>query len=104
MTDTKTIGAETAEELYEVDNGDTVSGWTRIGTQHVRRSRWYDQHYLVLADADGDLWGFTYEIGLTEEQEMDWPWDDGNAIPLIRLHRHEIVTVEYRTQPAEEAA
>lgn len=101
MPDTATtmLGAETAEELYEATDGDTVSGWTRVGEQHIRQSRWYDEYYLVIRDEAGAHWGFVYQVGRTEEQEMDWPWDGGDMVPLVRLYPHQVSITTWSTEP-----
>jgi hypothetical protein len=91
-----------AADLYESKDGDTIAGWTRIGTQLDRTSRWLDYHYLVLANQDGEHYGLSYGTGLTEMQEDELPWEDSvDRLPLVRLYPHQVTTTVYRTEPAD---
>lgn len=107
-----TIRAAAAEELYadgEGTDGDTIDGWTLVGgaqDHKERQSRWHQQYWLVVENAEGETWGVGYGIGLTENQENDFPWEaytgDEATLPLTRLHRHVTTSVKYSTKPAAE--
>lgn len=98
----RTILAEHAAELHEIDEPGTTAGpWTHVGRQHVRTSRWHEYYYLVVRDETGGHWGVLFGEGLTESQEHNLPWEDDESaeLPLTRLYPHEVIRVEYRTKP-----
>lgn len=74
-------------------HGFTVLGSVRTGDQ----GRWHEKFWMVLReDAAGETWGVRYGVGLTENQEDDYPWDRATEpIKLTRLDRHERTVVEY---------
>ena len=100
---TTTITAEHAGDLYDSEDGEIVGPWTKVGSQHVRQSRWHNIHWLVVRNAAGEHWGLLYHIGLTEYQENELPWEEYGDGPfeLTRLYPHEVTRVEYRKTPAE---
>lgn len=101
----KTIRPEETAELYELADGETRYGWTRVGTDdkhYSRQSRWHNRYWLVLRDDTGDTWGLEYGIGLTEDQENDLPWEGrSKPVPLHRLYPHTVTRVEYREDAPE---
>lgn len=104
MTDIRTIAAGDAEELYEMEDGESlIDGPTRVTEQVRSRGRWHEWRYLVIRDTDDTLWGIEFGIGLTEYQENEMPWRGSNSVrpvPMVRLYEHTTVTTEYRTEPA----
>lgn len=97
-----TISAEDAAELFETTDGGTHGEWTRVANQRIGSSRWMEQHYLVVTNGDG-FFGVLYELGLTESQENDLPWEKGmwstaepGPIALVRLVPHVVTRTEYR--------
>jgi hypothetical protein len=111
-TDTNTIRAAAAEELYadgEGEDGDTIDGWTLVGAAQghkERQSRWHQRYWLVVRDHEDAHWGVSYGLGLTEYQEHDFPWSSYSAtatpdtmLPLTRLYPHTVTSVRYRTKP-----
>lgn len=100
MTETMTIGAGTAADLYEGENGDTAYGWTRVADVRDSSGRWMEHRTLIVADANGVSWGVRYDVGLTEEQEHELPWDGGaESLELVRLYPHTVTKTVYRTEP-----
>ena len=100
-----TIDPQHAADLYDSDDGELVGPWTRIGEQHVRTSRWMEHYWLVLSDENGQHWGVPYELGLTESQDNDFPWEETDEpLALTRLYPHEVTRIEYHTEPAEAVA
>lgn len=109
MTHRTEISSADAAGLYEVDNGETVNDWIRIADEDLGSDRWMQNYYLVVQhvnDADispGTYYGIYYAHGLTEYQDHEYPWREGNStLPLVPLYRHRIVTTAYRTKPAED--
>lgn len=104
MADTqtaKTIDPQHAADLYDSEDGETVGPWARVGDQLVSAGRWTERRWLVVSDEDGHEWGVPYEVGLTESQEIDLPWDrfPDRPLTLTRLYPHEVTRIEYRTEP-----
>lgn len=98
-----TITPADAAALHEGEDGATAGPWTRVGEYHYDTGRWTERWWLVIADADGALWGARYEIGLTEDQENTYPWygDDAHPARLTRLYPHTVTQTVYRTRPPE---
>jgi hypothetical protein len=103
----RTIPAELAEELFDIEDGDTTEDlcWTRICEQGHGARRWSERRTVVVREeSTGYFWGFDYEHGLTEEQENMYPWDPywvgdrsvSRAVEIYPLQRREKVVVEYR--------
>lgn len=109
MESVTTIDSMTAQSLHDhkpgYSLGDLDGFWEYIADQDEGDSRWHHNHLMVIRDPDGQHWGLRYRIGLTEEQENEYPWDGSNErLELLRLYRHEVRKVEYRTEPAEVTA
>lgn len=101
-TDLTTISADVVGDITAaILGGEAASaeGWTFVADQHIRTSRWHERYYMVLRNEAGELWGVEYAEGLTESQESEYPWEDENLVPAVRLHPHEVTTTEYRTTP-----
>lgn len=99
-----TISAEHAEELADAEEGEKVGPWTHVADQAGRSGRWRQARTLVIADEQGQHWGVNYAVGLTENQDHEFPWagvPDDHQITLVRLFAHTVTTVKYRTKPAE---
>ncbi|MCX5066937.1 hypothetical protein OOJ91_13880 [Micromonospora lupini] len=94
-----TISPENAEELYESEDGETVGPWTRVTQIAHEARRWMQGYSLILRDEAGALWALDYDLGLTEEQPHELPWENGEAVGLTRVYAHEVVQVEYRPVP-----
>jgi hypothetical protein len=97
-----TISADQAEELYESSDGDRVGDWTRITDQTVGSGRWREQHWLVITDGGG-TYGIPFAVGLTENQDHEFPWapDWGTkpeAIVLTPLVGVQVTSTEYLTE------
>lgn len=99
----KTITRADLETLFWTD--EEVAGWKRSGGNecdsscYVRTSRWHDIYWLVLEDASGDLWGVTWESGLTEYQDDIYPWDmllPDAELKLTPLEQCEVTKIVYR--------
>lgn len=104
MTDTETrlIDPDDAEILHMLDDGTPEGPWTKAAEQHVSEHRWYDRYWLVLRHEDGTHWGLKYDVGKTENQETEWPWEvTEDPLELTRLYPREVIRIEYGTAPAE---
>jgi hypothetical protein len=102
----KTISPDHAAALYEAEDGEFIDTWARIGNEEddpkSRTSRWHERYWLLLRDEDGATWGLEYGVGLTEDQENDYPWEQYGTerpLPLTRLYAHEVTTIEWSTKP-----
>lgn len=98
----KTISMDLAETLYELYDGQQEDGWTRVCEQSHGARRWQERRTLVIQDPEGYYWGFSYDIGLTENQDNDMPWDRNwkgevkETLELFPLKPYEKTIVEYR--------
>lgn len=104
-----TIDAMTAQELHGHELGHQIGDidgfWEYVADQDEGDSRWHHNYLMVIRDPGGDLWGLDYRIGLTEDQENEYPWEGHEErLPLTRLYPHEVKTVVYKTEPAEVTA
>ena len=110
-----TISAEHAKDLFHLyddhaplpeDEQDHAHGWTVLGSSPSGRDgRWHERYWMLLRNEAGETYGVEYGVGLTEDQEDDYPWSWGTSdIPLLRLYPHTVTTVKYRTKPAEVSA
>jgi hypothetical protein len=106
----KRITAGEAEELYadgEGENGDVVGDWTLVGgsfDHKHRESRWHQRYWLLVRNKQGQIYGVDFGIGLTEDQEDEFPWrgrPDDHGLSMTRLHPHTVTRVEYRSTPVE---
>lgn len=99
-----TITRDEAGDLYADGEGrtdDTAGSWSLVvdveDAPHNRTSRWHERYWLVVRNADGELFGIEYGRGLTETQEDDLPWErDGNPLNLVPLVAEEVTTTRYR--------
>lgn len=102
LTREPTIRAEHAAELHELDEpGETAGPWTYVGKQRTGSGRWRETYWLIVADADGAHWGLRYGVGLTEQQDHDYPWEDRSDgdLPLTRIYAHRVTSTVYRIEP-----
>jgi hypothetical protein len=106
----KRITAGEAEELYadgEGEHGDVVGDWTLVGgalDHEHRQSRWHQRQWLIVRNRAGEFYGLDFGVGLTEDQEDEFPWRDrptDHGLSMTRLYPHEVTRVEYRSTPAE---
>jgi hypothetical protein len=109
----KTIPAEHARDLYALfddhgviddnpplDDTSVAHDWLVLGSTLSRISRWHERYWMLLRNADDEVWGLEYGVGLTEDQEDDLPWEHARGeLPLTRLYPYAVTTVEYRTKP-----
>lgn len=89
--------ADLIATLYDSRNDDVIDDWTRVTTQHMETGRWHDHHLLIVRDPAGQHWATDYSLGLTEEQEHQFPWRDDDPVTLVQVHPHAVTTIEYRT-------
>lgn len=101
-----TIAPADAEALYEMDNGETEGEWTRVTEQQIGSRRWQTDHYLVVSKGD-DFFGVPFSLGLTENQEHDFPWRAGmwaneepGPIKLVPLIPVQVTTTTYQKAKA----
>lgn len=103
-----TITADQADEILEVSwgaPGDQVDDdFTYVTTIRGSQRRWMQQITIVVSDKDGAFWGLTYDKGLTENQDSEYPWRPYSGrkdVELTRLYPHQVTTTVYKTRPAE---
>ena len=68
------VDSEVAEELFHVSVGNTVGPWRKEADQDLGSGRWDRHMWLVFSDEDGHYWSVEYSLGLTENQENEFPW------------------------------
>jgi hypothetical protein len=99
MTDRK-IRAYDAEMLAHTSPEMSSGPWTYVAQQEGGSTRWTQWHTLVVRHEDGTLWGLDYETGLTEYQELNYPWekvDDDHLLGMSQLYRVDQVVTRYVT-------
>jgi hypothetical protein len=97
MSETKTIDAGTAAELFDSDDGERCGEWTRLADQLIDTGRWRDRRWLVVSKGEG-CFGIRYEEGL-------YPWDDRDVdeLKLTPLVGVPISQTKYLTEKQYEA-
>jgi hypothetical protein len=103
MTETRTISACDAETLAFANPTVASGPWTYVAEQDNGSGRWSSHHTLVVKHDEGSYWGLDYEMGLTEYQEHEFPWErvgDDEQLPMVRLFPREVTTTEYLTRQA----
>jgi hypothetical protein len=95
------IKSSIAEDLFDSDDGDVVDGWTRVTDQEGDDGRWYRYHTLVVQDPTGRYWGIDYSMGLTENQDNDFPWKPDYQPPpefidIVEMYGLEITTTVWK--------
>jgi hypothetical protein len=96
---TMKISDDLAAELHMRDDGSSVGEWRQVGKQLIRTSRWTEHFWLVVTNGSG-LWGVEYEVGLTEDQECRYPWEEGSGeeIELTPLVGVPVTSTRYLTE------
>lgn len=83
------ISKDVAEKLYEADKDERVMHLRKVDDIYERSSRWMECRYVVfLHPEDMRHYAFRYEIGLTEMQPNDFPWESDyidmvECVPVI---------------------
>jgi hypothetical protein len=95
------IKSSVAEELFDGNDGDVIDGWTRITDQENGDGRWYRYHVLVVQDPTGLYWGIYYSMGLTENQDHDYPWkadyrETPEFIDITEMYAQEITQTVWK--------
>lgn len=81
------VTGTTLAELYRLldyEHGTTlgkeseeVNGYRAVASQHIENSRWMERYLLVFRRvSDGQLYAVEYQLGLTECQPNELPWED----------------------------
>lgn len=77
----KGIPPETAEHLYENVREDNfeekVDGWRAVAFEEGDNRRWSQHCDVILTEDDETFWAFGVELGLTENQDNTFPWNNG---------------------------
>lgn len=99
------LSAETAAALFEEHYGaepTEIDGWRFVAIQEGDSGRWTQHHTMILRHANG-LFGLDYEVGLTENQDSEYPWregyspNSGKPMPIYPVYPEEVtVTVYHR--------
>lgn len=98
-----TMDADTAAALYELNDGEHHGEWLRLATQLIRTGRWMERYWLVVTNGGG-CFGIRYELGLTEEQENELPWEESDEpLKLVQLVGVPVTSTRYLTEAEYEA-
>lgn len=91
------LAAEQARELTYLPAGHSYSDipFTVVLNEQVDARRWTSVHRLVVKDADGNYWSTTYELGLTEYQDIQ-PFEDQDEVTLNQVVKIPVTTYEYK--------
>lgn len=81
------------EVALELIYGD-CDGYKHVSDEQVSSGRWSEYRLLVIEDADGNLWGSEYEVGLTESQDQ-YPWDYEEEAEFKPVTRKAVTTYVY---------
>jgi hypothetical protein len=101
---TRTITREQLEEWglpHDLAEEQDAAQWPGIAVEVHREQtdtrRWYSRHLLVFrAPDDGQLWGVTYNQGLTEVQEDTDPWNEAAEVTAYRMEQYEKTVTAWR--------
>lgn len=103
------IPAEVAEILCYSNDGREHEGWRKMYDQERGSGRWNAHHWLVLQEiATGDQYAVEYSLGLTENQENDFPWkpdyqERPEFVDAFQVWPTTIITVEYVKEKPDES-
>ena len=100
------ITADQADDLLDVSGGkpgETVDQLTYVTTIKGDQRRWMQGITIVVSDPDGAHWGLSYDHGLTENQDSEYPWrgysGERKDVELTRMYAHTITKAVYRATP-----
>lgn len=105
MRESITISRELAEELFALAPGGSASNLLKVADFDGDKGRWVQHCLLVFMDiATGKYYAIDYQLGLTEYQDNDFPWDNpwfpwGTKRPAIQAQRvfpHEETVVTWK--------
>ena len=91
------LTAQEARELTYLSPGHSYPDipYTVECNEYVDSGRWTSHHHLVVRDADGKLWSTTYEVGLTESQDIR-PFEDLEFVHFTQVVKIPVTTYEYK--------
>lgn len=88
------LDRETAQEMAWISPGDAIEGLVKLSSEVTGRGRWTIYHRTIFRDADGKLWGFKWDEGATERQEVDWP-EQVECLPMrevqVTVTKYEVI-------------
>lgn len=106
----RVLKADTAEALWESEDGDAEDGWTRVHEDEGASRRWMKSMTLIVCPEGepDELYGLDFQLGLTENQEHELPWrggwgkqvDPDEPMPIYPMERYTKVTTYYRPKKA----
>lgn len=97
--DKLTITAESGRDLLRANPGEQANDYYFKVTEQVDGSgRWTEHRTVVFRQLFNlnDYWAFDYEVGLTEYQENEYPWEHSDKVECYRVEPHVVITIEYR--------
>lgn len=114
MTENLEVPSETLAELFELldyetetdlsEESEEVNGFRAVGGRHIDASRWMTRCILIFRRvSDGQLYGAAYQLGLTENQPNEYPWECGHTVECFPLwsYTKTITRIIYRSTPPE---
>jgi hypothetical protein len=89
---TRTISREQAEEWQLSYNAPG-----ELHRERLEERRWYSVNLVVFtAPDDGQVWGATYQQGLSEIREDTDPWNDAPMVTLTRYESYKTTATAWR--------
>ena len=98
------IKTSVVEDLFESEDT-TFSedrGWRFVATALKGTGRWDSRHWLILEHEEtGEFWAISYSMGLTENQDHDFPWREmwsktPDELDLFRVFPKAVATIEWK--------
>lgn len=96
------IKTSVVEELFESESVEFTDGWRFVATANKGKGRWDSRHWLVLEHEEtGEFWAINYSMGLTENQEHDFPWREmwsktPEELEFFRVFPEAVATIEWK--------
>ena len=100
--ETINIPSEVAQDLFDSGDGEILGGFRYVTDQDEGSGRWQAHHLMVLEHlGTGNFYAIAYSMGLTENQDHDFPWkSDWKAPPVMvtafRVYPKLVCTTEYK--------
>lgn len=60
-------------------------GWSWVATEAGDSGRWRRQVTTIVRGPDGNTYGYDWDEALTEMQDGEYPWEDGDEIDVYAV-------------------
>ena len=89
------LSRDQALDLLYYGESEELPGYAREATVQTGSGRWCSYHQLIIRDGHGTFWAADYDLGLTENQDVD-EFDDAEEIEFAEVEKVPVTTYEYR--------